>query len=263
MDEILIVLIEQILILFYVFDFENKNILVTGGTRGIGREIAKQLLLNGGNVTVTGTKNRNLSNLRQEWGFSNLNYLRVDFLEESSVANAIDWIRSQRKIDILINNAGINIVNDNINTSSSEFDFLQMVNLKGPYVFTREVSKVMSRNSSGKIVNITSIWGVITRPGRSLYSASKFGLLGLTKGLATDLAKYGILVNSVAPGFTKTELTEETNSRAEILELEKSIPVGRFAEPIEIAFLVLFLVSEMNTYITGQNIIIDGGYVNV
>jgi 3-oxoacyl-[acyl-carrier protein] reductase len=121
----------------------------------------------------------------------------------------------------------------------------------------------MNENGFGRIVNITSIWSVISRPGRTLYSLTKWGIVGLTKTLSTELADKNILVNSVAPGFTKTELTESTNTLEERNTIKSLIPVRRFADPIEIANLVLFLSSDLNTYITGQNIVIDGGYTNV
>ena len=167
------------------------------------------------------------------------------------------------QIDILINNAGINKIDLNINTTDNDFDLLNDVNLKGPYILTREVSKQMKIKGYGRIVNITSIWSVVSRSGRSLYSLTKWGILGLTKTLSIELAENNILVNSVAPGFTKTDLTQSTNSKDELKTINSLIPMKRMAEPLEIANLVAFLSSNLNTYITGQNIVIDGGYTNV
>tara|TARA_B110000238_G_scaffold140911_1_gene152057 strand:- start:562 stop:1311 length:750 start_codon:yes stop_codon:yes gene_type:complete len=244
-------------------NFSGKKILITGGTRGIGKEIAIQFLINGGDVTITGTKFIDESKLKKDWGFENINFKRVDFLQKESVNKFIDWINNQKKIDILVNNAGINKVDLNVDSKTSDFNNLIDVNLKGPYLVCREVSSLMKKNKYGRIVNISSIWGSITRSGRSLYSTSKFGLVGLTKTLAVELAAHGILVNAVAPGFTMTELTKKTNSKKEIEDLKNIIPIKRLAEPIEIARLVLFISSEINTYLTGQNIIIDGGYTNI
>ena len=241
-------------------NFSGKKILVTGGTRGIGKQIATQFLINGGDVTITGTKSIDESKFKKDWGFENINFKRVDFLQEESVSKFIDWINNQKKIDILVNNAGINKVDLNVDSKTSDFNNLIDVNLKGPYLVCREVSSLMKKNKYGRIVNISSIWGSITRSGRSLYSTSKFGLVGLTKTLAVELAAHGILVNAVAPGFTMTELTKKTNSRKEIEDLKNIIPIKRLAEPIEIARFILFITSEMNTYLTGQNIIIDGDY---
>ena len=244
-------------------DFSGKNIIVTGGTRGIGKEIATQFLINGGSVTITGTKFIDVTILKKKWGFENISYQRVDFLQKESVTTFLEWINNQGKIDILVNNAGINKVDLNMDSMTSDFENLIDVNLKGPYLLSREVSAIMKKNKYGRIVNISSIWGSITRSGRSLYSTTKFGLVGLTKTLAVELAPHGILVNAVAPGFTMTELTKKTNTKKEIEDLKKTIPIRRFAEPIEIARLILFITSDMNTYLTGQNIVVDGGYVNV
>lgn len=244
-------------------DFSNKNIIVTGGTRGIGKEIATQFLINGGNVTITGTKFIDINELKNEWGFQNLNYHRVNFLSKESVSAFLEWINNQEKIDVLVNNAGINKVDLNIDSKTSDFENLMDVNLRAPYILSREVSAIMKKNKDGKILNISSIWGSITRPGRSLYSTTKFGIVGLTKALSVELAPHGILVNAIAPGFTMTELTKATNTKKELEHLKKIIPIKRLAEPVEIARLILFICSDMNTYLTGQNIIIDGGFTNV
>lgn len=233
--------------------FNDKHILVTGGTRGIGKAIAEEFLLQGATVTITGTS----KDYKGE-----LNYRALDLLDENSVNEFLAWLSSQT-IDVLINNAGINKVLTNTDTDNTDFENLINVNLRGPYILCREVSRTMKNKGYGRIVNISSIWSSITRPKRSLYSASKSGLVGLTKTLAVELAKYDVLVNCVAPGFTMTELTKNTNTKEELENLAKAIPIERLAKPNEIANLVVFLSSDKNTYLTGQNIIIDGGYTIV
>ena len=138
-------------------DFFGKKILVTGGTRGIGKEIALQFLINGGDVTITGTKLIDESKLKKDWGFKNVHFKRVDFLQKESVSTFLEWINNQEKIDILVNNAGINKIDKNIDSKTSDFENLIDVNLKGPYLFCREVSSIMKKNKYGKIVNISSI----------------------------------------------------------------------------------------------------------
>lgn len=233
--------------------FENKHVIVTGGTRGIGKAIAEEFLSHGASVTITGTSNI------YEGAF---NYKPLDLSDGGSIDKFLDWISTQQ-VDVLINNAGINKVTENVETSNADFDSLINVNLKGPYILCREVSKIMKSNGYGRIVNISSIWSTITRPKRSLYSTTKSGLVGLTKTLAVELARFNVLVNCVAPGFTMTELTKNTNTEEELENLAKAIPIERLADPTEIANLVLFLASAKNTYLTGQNIIIDGGYTIV
>ena len=132
-----------------------------------------------------------------------------------------------------------------------------------PFRFMQAAASVMAKWGEGRIVNIASIWSVITRGERLAYTASKFGLVGATKTAAVDLAPDGILVNAVSPGFTMTELTARTLSSADVEELSQEIPMGRFAEPEEVSGLVYFLCSQENTYLTGQNIVIDGGYTVV
>ena len=134
------------------------------------------------------------------------------------------------------------------------------INLYGPFVLTREISKIMKKNKYGRIVNIASIFGVISREKRAAYSSTKAGLIGLTKATAHDLAKDNILVNSISPGFIDTELTKNILGEKSMKEISSSIPLKRLGDPDEIAKLVLFLTSDQNTYITGENIIIDGGY---
>ncbi len=245
-------------------ELQERVALITGGTRGIGKAIAHRFLEAGANVIVTGTKKDEIERLNAESDKDkSISYLQVDFSKEDSVHDFLAKVKKLRRIDILINNAGINKVALNTDSRTEDFELLCDINLKGPYLLCREVSKLMKIQGYGRIVNITSIWSAITRPGRSIYTTTKFAIAGLTKTLAVELAEYNIMVNSVAPGFTLTELTANTNTPEEIEGINKQIPIKRMAQPIEIANLVLFLCSELNSYMTGQNIIIDGGYTNV
>jgi 3-oxoacyl-[acyl-carrier protein] reductase len=125
------------------------------------------------------------------------------------------------------------------------------------------LAKIMKKQQYGRIVNVASIWSVITRPKRTIYTVSKNALIGLTKTMAIELAPYGITVNAISPGFTLTELTENTNTKEEIDKLSDQVPARRFANPEEIAEVILFLSSKENSYMTGQNIVVDGGFTNV
>lgn len=245
-------------------DLTGRIALITGGTRGIGKAIADLFLDAGASIILTGTKQSDIDKLTADNKKpGKVTYLQVDFTDEDSTAVFLQKIQQMGKIDILINNAGVNKIALNTETSTADFDMLNDINVKGPYILCREVSKLMKQNGYGKIVNITSIWSAITRPGRSLYTANKFAIAGLTKTLAIELAEHGILVNSVGPGFTATELTATTNTPEELKKITDIIPIKRMAQPVEIANLVLYLASDLNSYLTGQNLIIDGGYTNV
>ena len=246
-----------------MIDLTGKTALVTGGTRGIGQSIGELFVKAGAKVILTGTREDEIKRLNELNACDQVSYKAVDFSEEKSTTLFLDWINEQEKIDILVNNAGVNRINLNTDTSSDDYEYLNSVNLKAPYLICREVSKLMKVNNFGRIVNITSIWSTITKPGRSLYALSKWGLVGLTKTLSIELAENNILVNAVGPGFTLTELTASTNTPEEIKKIAGMIPIKRMAQPIEIANLVLFLCSDLNSYLTGQNIIIDGGYTTV
>jgi 3-oxoacyl-[acyl-carrier protein] reductase len=218
----------------------RKNALVTGASRGIGLAICNCLKKQGVNV---------LAPKRQE----------LDLLFEDSIDRYISSLKCP--VDILVNNAGINmpaafrqITGDNIDTTLK-------INLLAPLRISLKVAGMMIKRRSGRIVNIGSIWGLVTRPGRMSYTLSKSGLVGLTKSLAVELAPYNILVNCVAPGYVDTELTRKNNSNRELAKIKKAIPLQRLCQPYEVAELVSFLCSDKNTYITGQVIAIDGGYL--
>lgn len=226
----------------------KKKVLVTGGTRGIGKSIFELFKKNGYDVYITGTS---LSKIPNE------KYYQVDFSNSESFEKFIFDI-SSKKFDILINNVGTNIIKNQSDVSIVEWSKMIDVNLKSIYFISQSILKNMP--SGGKIINISSIFGVVSKELRSLYSTTKFGINGLTKSLSLEYAHKNILINSISPGFTNTELTSKSLTEEQSSELKKQVPLNRFAEPNEIAELVFFLSSEKNSYITGQNIIIDGGF---
>lgn len=237
--------------------FEGRVILVTGGTRGIGAAMAEAFASAGGDVIVTGSASRPDA-LPANWRF-----LSVDFTVSTSVEAFCAQVVALGRVDVLVNNAGINRINSIDQTRDEDWEALSAVNVDGPWRVTREVSRLMMAHRYGRIVNIASIFGCVSKPKRVLYTMTKYALRGLTVGSALDLAPYGVLVNTVSPGFVQTELTRSILSLAEMDELAAQVPLRRFADPAEIARAVLFLASEQNSYITGQNIIADGGFVDV
>ena len=231
---------------------EIHRALVTGGTRGLGLAIAHALLNASHEVLVTGTSPKG----RPPDGCG---YIHCDFSAPSEVENLAAKI-SELELSVLVNNAGINKIGSLEGYDLADFARIQQVNMIAPFVFCRAVVPGMRRRRYGRIVNITSIWGVVSKAGRTAYSASKFGLLGLSRSLALEVDADNVLVNCVAPGVVDTELTRSVLGEEGIKEMVKQIPIGRLARPEEIAGLVRFLASEKNTYITGQNIVVDGGF---
>ena len=244
-------------------DFSKRTIVVTGATRGIGLAIVNLFKKNNANIIATGTNKDIISELNNFSNDNNINYLYLDFTKDSSVDTFINYINKIDKIDVLINNAGVNKINLIQDIETKDWDMINNVNLRGPFQITREISRIMKKNSYGRIVNISSVFGSISKSKRASYSATKWGLIGFTKAVALDLAESGILVNSVSPGFVNTELTREILHPDELKKLIKTIPQKRLADPEEIAKTILFLSSEYNSYITGQNIIVDGGFTSV
>jgi 3-oxoacyl-[acyl-carrier protein] reductase len=247
-------------------DFQGQTVLITGATRGMGKQFADDLAKLGANLVLTGTDKDRIETLNQEAkrdGQLTRKYYAVDFTNSESTKSFIEAIEAYKKIDVCINNAGINRINFIDETLIEDWKEILAVNLEAPFIITRAVSKLMKENRYGRIINIASIFGVISKAKRSIYSATKFGLLGLTTTSAIELAPYNVLVNSVSPGFVLTELTKSILSEEEMKNLARQVPVGRFAGSDEISRVVIFLASSLNTYLTGQNIVVDGGFVNV
>lgn len=238
--------------------FEKKTVVITGGTRGIGLKLVELFDKSGANIICTGTSKLqpvSLDNLNSE----NIKYIQLDFEDNDSINFFCSHLDTLSSVDVLINNAGINKIDRVENIKVQDFEAVMNVNLHGPFIISKKVCQLMKKKG-GHIINIASIWSSITKRGRASYSTSKAALVGLTRSLAVDYASEGILVNAVSPGFTITDLTLESLNQDEIEHLESIIPCQRMANTGEIGQLVLFLASSKNTYITGQNFVIDGGF---
>ena len=243
---------------------KNKNAVVTGATRGIGREIAFTLAENGANVAINyRTLNEDVERLIEElksYG-TNIVAVKCDISDEEEVKNFIAESKKQLgSIDILINNAGI--TKDGLLMRMKEKDFSDVldVNLKGTFITTREAASIMMKQRHGKIINISSVVGVIGNAGQCNYAASKAGVIGFSKSVARELASRNITVNVVAPGFINTDMTGVLPEKVKESMLQ-GIPLKRIGEPKDIANAVLFLASDLSNYITGQVINVDVGMV--
>lgn len=241
-----------------MIDFKGKTALVTGGTRGIGRAIADKLSKLGAEVILTGRSEQVPDDL------GTFQYLGVNFSEKESTDHFCAKVQAMQDLDVVINNAGINHIDRIEDYPEDRFEELMAVNYAAVYRVSQAAARSMlASGRRGRILNIGSIWATNTREGRSAYCASKAGVAGMTRAIATDLAPQGILVNTLSPGFILTELTERTMGKEGIEEVCQQIPAGRLAMPEEIAEVAAFLLSSNNTYLTGQNIIVDGGFTNV
>ena len=229
--------------------------VVTGATRGIGYAIAERLLKDGLEVIVTGTK----KNGKYPAGSS---YYQVDFLDEDSTNKFINFLKKQQ-INILVNNAGINKISEFSSIDINDFDRILRINLRAPFQICQAVIPYMEKIKWGRIVNLTSVFGNISKEYRAAYSSSKFGLDGMTLALAAEVSEKGILANSVGPGVIDTDMTREVLGDSGINKLKGQIPMKRLGQVSEIASLVSWLVSNENTYMTGQNLMIDGGFTRV
>ena len=242
-------------------DFSNKTVIVSGGTRGIGAALVKLFFNCNAQVIATGTDLEIIKKLNAE-SEDRIKYFHLDFASNQSVKACISNIIKLDKIDVLINNAGVNRIDSIDKIEEDDWDWINHVNLRGPFLITKAVSGIMKKKGQGKIVNISSIFGVISKSKRAAYSTTKWGLIGFTKAVALDLAPYNILVNAVSPGFVDTQLTRSILGEKGIKEITETIPQQRLATVEEIAKTVVYLASDHNTYIAGQNIIVDGGFTS-
>jgi len=242
---------------------EGKVVLVTGGARGIGKEIAMVFAKEGANIAICDVNLEEAEKTAkeiQDLGRESLAF-KADVTDSNQVQAMVDKILDKlSKIDIHINNAGITKDNLLLRMSEEEWDKVIAVNLKGTFICTKLVSKVMLKQRSGKIVNLASIIGIMGNAGQANYAASKAGIIGLTKSAAKELASRNICVNAIAPGFIKTDMTARLSEDVQ-KKMLSAIPLARLGEAKDVADLALFLSSESSSYITGQVIQVDGGMV--
>lgn len=243
-----------------MIDLNGKVALVTGGTRGIGRAIAELLHGAGAKVAVLGRDQGRADAAATGIGPNTMG-VAADMGDAAAVAAAIKAVEDQLgPLDILVNNAGVTKDGLLARMSDADWDTVLDANLKGAFVAMRAVSRGMMKRRSGRIINITSVVGIMGNAGQANYASSKAGLIGLTKSVARELASRNVLVNAVAPGFVDTDMTRALTEEQRAA-LAKQIPLGRLGDPTDIARAVLFLASDLAGYITGQVLVVDGGMV--
>ncbi|CEO34245.1 3-oxoacyl-[acyl-carrier-protein] reductase [Paraclostridium sordellii] len=247
-----------------MMDLNGKVALITGGSRGIGKAIAIKLASYKANIVINYTSNKEHAlKVKEEiesYGVKSI-VIKCDVSKSDEVNNMIEEVVKEfGQIDILVNNAGITRDGLLMRMKEEDFDSVIDINLKGVFNCTKSATKYMMKKRYGKIVNISSVVGLIGNAGQANYCASKAGVIGLTKSSARELASRNINVNAIAPGFIDTDMTSVLNENLKETML-KNIPQNRFGSPEDVANLVLFLASDMSSYITGQIINVDGGMV--
>lgn len=242
----------------------GQNALVTGGSRGIGKAICIALAKQGVNVAVNYAGNKakaeEVVELCKQQGVHAFS-IQCDVSNTGQVQDMVKEVIDQfGSIHILVNNAGITRDNLMVRMKEEDFDAVINTNLKGVFNCSKAVIRQMMKQRYGRIINISSVVGVLGNAGQANYVASKAGVIGLTKTMARELASRNILVNAVAPGFIKTEMTEVLSEDL-VEEMLKQIPLGKLGTPEQVADAVLFLASEYSSYMTGQTLHVDGGMV--
>ena len=236
--------------------FSGKKIFVTGASRGIGRAIAQGFRAEGAWVIGTRTRRHTeTDDACQEW-------FAADFSDIEQIRACAECVR-RAEPDVLVNNVGINKIAPFVEIDPHDFLSIQQVNVFAPFLLCQAAIPAMKRKGWGRIVNVSSIWGKISKEYRASYSTSKFAIDGMTLALAAEHSADGIIANSIAPGIIDTELTHRVLGEAGIQSLVSKVPARRLGQVDEIARLVLWLASEENTYLAGQNIAIDGGFSRV
>ena len=239
-------------------DLKNKNIIVTGATGGIGSSIIKKLNENGANLLASGTKIEKLEEIRKK--FHNVKTIKFDISQHEKIETFIEDASNEfgGNLDCIINNAGITLDNLAIRMSLEEWKKVLEINLTSTFLMCKFAIKKMIKNKRGKIINITSVVGHTGNLGQSNYTASKAGILAMSKSLAIEYAKKNININCISPGFIKTEMTEKIDEKYKDIIISK-IPSARLGDPEDIANAVLFLASNYSDYINGETLHVNGG----
>ena len=245
-----------------MFNLEGKKALITGASGGIGKEIAKVLIEHNAEVCISGRNHEELNDLKKTLG-KKCHVVTCDLSKKDEI---IELIKKADEfmgyIDILVNNAGITKDNIFLRMSESEWEDVLNVNLNSTFNILKLITKGMVKRKYGRIINISSVVGVTGGAGQVNYSASKAGLIGLTKSLSQEIATRNITVNCIAPGFIETPMTEKLDDKRKDAILN-SIPMNRIGEPKDLSSAIIFLASKESSYITGQTLHINGGlYMN-
>ncbi|MEZ5907284.1 MAG: 3-oxoacyl-[acyl-carrier-protein] reductase [Hyphomicrobiaceae bacterium] len=245
-----------------MFSLTGKGALVTGATGGIGEAVAKALHAQGATVAISGTRRERLEALAGELG-QRVHVLPCNLSDRAAVAKlAAEAETAVGQLDIIVNNAGITKDNLFMRMSDEEWDQVLAVNLTAAFTIMRAGIRNMMRRRYGRIVNITSISGFFGNPGQANYSASKAGLVGMTKSVAREVAARGITANCIAPGFIATPMTDALNEK-QTQAIAAAIPAAAFGKPSDIAAATVYLASDEAAYITGQTLHINGGMLMV
>ena len=238
-------------------DLKNKNIIITGASGGIGNSIVQKLSESGANILASGTKKEKLEELKNK--FNNLKILKFDISQSDKIEEFIENAsRELGGLDCIINNAGITQDNLAIRMSIEEWKKVIDINLTSTFLMSKFAIKKMLKNKKGKIVNITSVVGHTGNLGQANYTASKAGIIAMSKSLAIEYAKKNININCISPGFIKTAMTDKIDDKYKELIISK-IPSARLGEPQDIANAVLFLASSQSDYINGETLHVNGG----
>ena len=240
-----------------MINFKNKKILVTGATGGIGREIVKKFVSLDGEVLATGTNIEKLDLLKKE--FPNIRVLNFDISIHEKIEEFIENVANQLSgLDILINNAGVNRDNLSLRMKDEEWKKVIDINLSSTFLMSKYAIKKMLKNKYGRIVNITSVVGHTGNLGQSNYSASKAGIIGMSKSLAIEYAKKNITINCISPGFIQSRMTDSINESVKAV-LTSRIPMSKLGNGEDVANSVAFLSSDQASYITGETLHVNGG----
>ena len=239
-------------------ELKENNIIVTGATGGIGNSIIKKLYDAGANILATGTKNQKLEELKKK--FQNIQTLKFDISKTDNLENFIEDATKQLggKLDCIVNNAGITQDNLAIRMSIEEWKKVIDINLTSTFLISKFAIKKMLKNKKGKIINITSVVGHTGNLGQTNYTASKAGIIAMSKSLAIEYAKKNININCISPGFIKTAMTDKIDDKFKEVIISK-IPSARLGEPEDVANAVIFLASSQSDYINGETLHVNGG----